>query len=106
MAGITNGILKEFKQRMKLSHGTEDDNLKLLLSASFVAIKQSCGEFNLKNTQGKELVFERARYAYNDSLEFFADNFLTEIVNFSISLLGSEEKAEEETEQESEEESE
>lgn len=84
---ISNEVLKEFKERMKISHNSEDSNLKRLLSSSAIALNQSCGTFDLSNEQGKELVFERARYAYNDSLEFFADNFLTEIVNLSLSLL-------------------
>lgn len=87
---VTDTILKEFKERMKISHGTEDENLKRLLTSSLLALNQSCGTFDFKNVQGKELVFERARYAYNDSLEFFAANFLTEIINLSISLLGAE----------------
>lgn len=82
-------VLEEFKERMKISHSSEDENLKRLLSSSLIALNQSCGTFGFDNLQGKELVFERARYAYNDSLEFFAANFLTEIINLSISLLGA-----------------
>lgn len=84
---ISYEIFREFKDRMKISHKAEDSNLMSLLSSSMKALNQSCGTFDWSNEQGKELVFERARYAYNDSLEFFADNFLTEIVNLSISLL-------------------
>jgi len=79
---ISNEILKEFKE-----HNSEDSNLKRLLSSSMTALNKSCGTFDFANEQGKEVVFERARYSYNDSLEFFADNFLTEIVNLSLSLL-------------------
>lgn len=86
----TKTVLEEFKERMKISHSAEDDNLERLLSSSLIALNQSCGTFGYDNPQGKELVFERARYAYNDSLEFFANNFLTEITNLAISLLGSE----------------
>jgi len=82
-------VLDEFKERMKISHSAEDKNLERLLSSSLIALNQSCGTFGYDNEQGKELVFERARYAYNDSLEFFAANFLTEIINLSISLLGA-----------------
>lgn len=86
---ISNEVLGEFKQRMKIMHSAEDDNLKRLLSSSLAALNASCGGFGFDNEVGKELVFERARYAYNDSLEFFADNFLTEIVGLSISLYNS-----------------
>lgn len=91
MSAISAEILKEFKERMKIFHDTEDDNLKRLLSSSLSALNDSCGDFDFEHEAGKELVFERARYAYNDSLEFFAGNFLTEIINLSLSLYSSEE---------------
>jgi hypothetical protein len=43
--------------------------------------------------RGKELVFERTRYAYNDALEFFEDNFLSEITSLGISLIPVEDDA-------------
>lgn len=91
---ISNDILKEFKERMKIMHSTEDDNLKRLLSSSLVALNNSCGEFGFDNVMGKELVYERARYAYNDLLEFFIDNFLTDINNLSLSLFNAKEEQE------------
>lgn len=83
---IPDTVLEELKDRMKIMHSTEDKKLKRILLSSLIALQKSCGAFDLTNEQGKELVFERARYVYNDSLEFFADNFLSEIINFSISL--------------------
>lgn len=84
---IPDDILKEFKERMKLFHSSEDANLKRILYSSFTAVNQVCGTFGFDNPRGKELVFERARYVYNDSLEFFTDNFLAEIVSLSVSLM-------------------
>lgn len=81
---ISDVVLKEFKERMKIYHKSEDENLKRLLSSSYFALKNTCGLFELSNEQGKELVFERTRYAYNDSLEFFADNFLSAIIDLSM----------------------
>lgn len=83
---IPDKVLAEFKARMKISHSSEDDNLKRLFSSSLTALRLSCGDFGFENEVGKELVFERARYVYNDSLEFFANNFLTEIINLSLNL--------------------
>ncbi|MFC4387516.1 phage gp6-like head-tail connector protein [Gracilibacillus marinus] len=75
---------------MHLSHD-EDDNLKRLLSFSISAIKSSCGEFDIYGTtdidnMAKELVFERTRYAYNDAVEYFEDNFLGEITGLSLDI--------------------
>lgn len=83
---IPDTVLREFKDRMKIMHTKEDGSLERMLSSSLIALQNSCGKFDFTNEQGKELVFERARYVYNDSLEFFADNFLTEIINLSMSL--------------------
>ena len=82
---ITPQVLDEFKQRMHITHGAEDENLKRLLSFSYIYIQSKCGEFLLdENQTGKELVFERTRYVYNDAAEYFDDNFLSMINGFSI----------------------
>ncbi|MFJ7932310.1 phage gp6-like head-tail connector protein [Peribacillus sp. NPDC096448] len=89
---ISTNLLEEFKERMHISHTSEDDNLKRLLSFSISAIKSSCGEFDIngeKDTdqRAKELIFERTRYAYNDALEYFDDNFLSQITSLGLSLI-------------------
>jgi hypothetical protein len=63
-----------------------------LLSFSISAIKSSCGEFDIngeKDTdqRAKELIFERTRYAYNDALEYFDDNFLSQITSLGLSII-------------------
>lgn len=81
---ITDDILKEFKDRMHLE-GNEDPNLTRILTASEMELRRACGDYDITADEVfKELVFERARYAYNDALEYFNKNFLTEINNLSI----------------------
>lgn len=81
---ITNEILNEFKERMHLE-GDEDANLTRILTASTIELKRMCGEYDIEAHEVfKELVFERARYVYNDALEYFTRNFLTEITNLSM----------------------
>jgi hypothetical protein len=76
---------------MHITHSSEDDNLEQLLSSSILAIQRDCGKFDVEgNELGRELVFERARYAYNDALEFFQNNFLSEIHSFALTLLPDE----------------
>lgn len=92
---ITQELVQEFKERMHISHSSEDDNLKRLLSFSISALKNSCGEFDIlgeKDTdiRAKELVFERTRYLYNDALEYFENNFLSEITSLGLSLMPEE----------------
>lgn len=82
---ITPEILQEFKDRMHLGD-YEDDNLKRILSASNQALIESCGDYDISTHERfKELVFERARYVYNDALEYFINNFLSEINSLAIS---------------------
>lgn len=78
-------LLKDFKMRMRIFHEAEDENLKNILSSSMVAIKRWCGSDDVTKPEIKELVMERSRYVYNDSLEFFNENFLSELMAVSLS---------------------
>ncbi|UNP78290.1 hypothetical protein MN033_08935 [Bacillus nitratireducens] len=81
---ILNEILQQFKDRMRLGDD-EDDNLRRILFASNKALIKDCGSYDINEDETfKELVFERSRYVYNDALEYFAENFLTEINSFGI----------------------
>ena len=81
---ITPEILKQFKDRMHLGDH-EDGNLTRILSASNDSLKKACGEYDIATDETfKELVFERSRYVYNDALEFFSTNFITEINNLAL----------------------
>lgn len=90
---VTDNLLEEFKKRMHIFHDGEDDNLKQLLSFSIAFIESKCGKFDVESDktfdkQAAELVFERTRYAYNDALEYFEDNFLSEILSLIIESAG------------------
>ncbi|HDR7610957.1 TPA: hypothetical protein QCX47_002541 [Bacillus mycoides] len=81
---ISNEILQQFKDRMRLGDD-EDDNLRRILFASNKALIKDCGSYDINEDETfKELVFERSRYVYNDALEYFTENFLTEINSFGI----------------------
>nr|WP_025710297.1 hypothetical protein [Bacillus cereus] len=81
---ISDVILQEFKDRMHLGD-EEDDNLKRILSTSNKALVRVCGDYDLnKDEEFKELVFERSRYVYNDALEYFDKNFLSQINSLGI----------------------
>ncbi|MCA1021798.1 phage gp6-like head-tail connector protein [Halobacillus litoralis] len=77
---------------MHISHGAEDSNLKRLLSFSVAYLKGKCGKFDIEdgsimeNVKAKELTFERARYAYNDAVEYFEDNFLHDIHSLGLDI--------------------
>ncbi|MFC0232748.1 head-tail connector protein [Vagococcus entomophilus] len=79
-------LLADLKKRMHIFHNSEDDNLQRILNESQAYVKDKTG-FDESNERAKTLVLERARYAYNDSLEFFEDNFLGELLGLSITQL-------------------
>lgn len=90
---VTDELLKEFKEKMVISHKSQDRDLKRSLSFSIAYVEDKCGKFDIdgdKNTdkRAKELVFERARYEFNDALEFFENNFLSEITSLGIDMAG------------------
>lgn len=85
MNEITKELLAEFKERMKLSDD-EDANLTRILKASIEDLIDKCGQYDVNTSERfKELVFERSRYAYNDALEYFNDNFQSQITTLAIS---------------------
>jgi len=85
---ITPDILKEFKERMHISHSAEDENLKRLLQHSLADIQAKCGAFDIStHSRGRELVMERTRYVYNDALEYFDKNFLSQLISLGFDLL-------------------
>lgn len=79
-------LLKEFKARMKIFHDIEDEELKRSLEASKQAIKRMVGSDNIEIPSIKELVLERSRYAYNDSLEYFEENFQSTLIGVGLEV--------------------
>lgn len=82
---ITSNHVEEFKNRNRIFYNFEDERIKTDLEMSFEDIKSKCGEFDIeKNLLGRELVYERTRYVFNDKLEEFHNNFLSSIVQLQI----------------------
>lgn len=77
-------LLNDFKRRMKIFHKSEDQELSRSLTASQARIKQITGSEDLKDPLIAELILERSRYAYNDQLEFFEQNFLSDLLAVSL----------------------
>lgn len=75
----------EMKRRLKIPHSFEDEHIKSLLEQSYEDIKFRCQDFVMgENLRGTELVYERTRYSYNDTLEYFHENFLSQITSFAL----------------------
>ena len=85
-------LLKSFKERMRIFHSGEDDNLSRMLESSELAIHSLVGSENTSNPRVRELILERARYAYNDQVEFFYQNFQGDLMALSLENYKLEEK--------------
>lgn len=92
---ITDEHVKAYKEDFNIYHSYEDKKIKRLLQSSYKAIKRQCGDFNIDDSEtGAELVFNRARYAYHDSIEFFNENFISLITDFAIENGGVDDESE------------
>lgn len=85
-------LLKAFKERMRIFHSGEDNNLSLMLESSESAILSLVGSNDSTNPRVRELILERARYAYNDQVEFFYGNFQGDLMALSLENYKQEEK--------------
>lgn len=80
-----NPLLDKFKLRMKIYHKAEDKDLSRILNASQKRITSITGiASNAGDDVYDELVLERARYAYNDQVEFFDANFRDDLLSASL----------------------
>jgi hypothetical protein len=85
-------LLKSFKERMRIFHDGEDANLSKMLESSESAILSLVGSNDSANPRVRELILERARYAYNDQVEFFYGNFQGDLMALSLENYKLEEK--------------
>ena len=85
-------LLKAFKERMRIFHNGEDANLSKMLESSESAILSLVGSKDSADPRVRELILERARYVYNDQVEFFYGNFQGDLMALSLENYKLEEK--------------
>ena len=85
-------LLEQFKNRMHITHAGEDGSIEKLLSFSVAYVKSKCGNYEEYGDdiklRARELVLERTRYSYNDAIEYFEDNFLSDIISLGVEMAG------------------
>lgn len=85
---ITDVHVAHFKSLNRIYHSHEDNMIKILLTQSYEFITHKAGPFRMDDEpKGAELVYNRARYAYNDSVEYFDEHFISMVINFSLQNL-------------------
>ena len=85
-------LLESFKERMRIFHDGEDNNLSQILESSEAAILSLVGSKDSTDPRVRELILERARYVYNDQVEFFYGNFQGDLMALSLENYKPEEK--------------
>lgn len=85
-------LLKPFKERMRIFHNGEDNNLSKMLESSESAVLSLVGSKGFADPRVRELILERARYVYNDQVEFFYGNFQGDLMTLSLENYKLEEK--------------
>ncbi|WP_217983455.1 phage gp6-like head-tail connector protein [Staphylococcus nepalensis] len=82
---IADEHVEEMKRRLKIFHTAENKHIESLLKQSYKDISYRCQSFVMgESLRGTELVYERTRYAYNDLLEYFHENFISQITSFAL----------------------
>ena len=84
MGAVSEDLLRAFKERMRIFHDVEDDNLRRIVAGSVAALSERFGLPILDKDSGVELVLERSRYVYNDRLEGFEMGFAAELNRFAL----------------------
>lgn len=75
--------LDSFKNRMHITTTDDGEMTRLaeMLESSYVAVIRLIGSPDASDPEVKDLIFERARYIYNDALDEFLTNYELDIRN-------------------------
>nr|DAS91367.1 MAG TPA: Head Tail Connector Protein [Caudoviricetes sp.] len=76
---------------MRIFHSGEDNNLSRMLESSEANILSLVGSQRPTEPRVRELILERARYVYNDQVEFFYENFQGDLMALSLENYKAEE---------------
>lgn len=88
--------LADVKAHLHIFHSVEDDYLQSLLKQSQLAVARMTGVS--EGDEYDELVLNRVRYAYNDSLDEFEERYQSVLLGLSTQLLADDEGDSDETE--------
>lgn len=80
-------VLEDLKDYLKIVIDDDDNNLKARLNTAHATLKAWCGQFELDDLIGRQLVFDYVRYMRAGASEYFYKNFQSQIVSFGFSLM-------------------
>lgn len=76
---------KELQNYLK-SPDADKENIIAQLKRAHAWVKGRCGNFELTNDRGRDLVFNRVRFDYNGYLEHFESSFMNDLSSLSFEL--------------------
>lgn len=81
-------MLQDLKNYLKITWDNEDDYLNKIISRGQAAIEDLVGsEVDFENNEpAKTLLLDYGRYYYNNAVEYFEENFISQIVRLRVSL--------------------
>lgn len=77
--------LTEIREYLKSSKD-DDENILNLLKRGHHVVMSHCGVFSLGNMEGRNLVFDWVRFAFNGYSEHFFDSYLNELNGFRMQV--------------------
>lgn len=79
-------LLDEAKRYLKITWDSENTDLEGYISRGKALLNSITGTNNTYEEEGlaKSLLLDYVRYAYNNGLEYFQDNFAKEILHLQI----------------------
>ena len=78
--------LQELKRRLHILHDDDDDNLRSLIEIAHAKVKHWCGDFDLTDPVGRDLVFEQVRFIYHGKTELFYTLFASDLSQYGFTL--------------------
>ncbi|MGV3054837.1 head-tail connector protein [Streptococcus hyovaginalis] len=89
---MKHALLPIFKERMRIFHDMDNNNLSFILQSSQEALDGLLGLDMMSTRSGKELIIERSRFVFNDNLELFYESYKNEIARIALETYEPEEE--------------
>jgi len=81
-------MLEEIKAHLKITWNDEDININGFIARGKIYLDDLMGSTLIYDEDGqpKSLLFDYCRYAYNNALEYFEENFSKEILRLQLKI--------------------
>lgn len=84
----TQAVIDEVKEELRITWDNEDSRISKLVERAMNYLNNLVGaelDYTLQD-DAKELLLNYCRYSYNNALEYFEENFMTEITRIQLEV--------------------